>query len=589
MRITAFLPTHDLAEEAMPWMEEVRTVFHGLVIFIDERRVTPGTIERAEKVATRVCYHRAESWYEWDLGGMARQCEADWAFLIERDEQLSPEWHQNQWRRIFEETEFTHFWILRRWVVSGGRYIDCAPWWPDFQLRFFRTDLEGMTFPTRLHDRIHAPGRGASFQNLTLRHHVLWLCSRATREERVRYYDELREEGGLGHFYLYEDYSPRLSSLPEPVRLDIAEEVSTMDKLRPDDVLKFSFKIDRVPEVVGTSQMFWLNVEVSNDTPQIVCSTPPFAVCLAYHWREKATRRMVLFEGDRSGLFPGVPRHATMPSTMVIRAPGQPGEYILQITIVQEGVRWFEDTRPDILQEFPILVASSAENVVERPKVEFTNSFPCGLGKTERAVEIPWVLSRYNGEQKVLEVGCSFTCENPEYIEGLTALNIPELHGIDISAVEAPHFIKKTADIRDSGYENGFFDLVLCVSTIEHVGRDNAKHYKPVAEMPRDSESGLEPDVKAMVEMFRILKQGGRLLVTVPFGKFVDYGWFINYDLERVNEWFRHIAPERVHREYFKYTSLGWVPCSPDALTETAYGDNSAPAAAGLACFEITK
>ena len=73
--------------------------------------------------------------------------------------------------------------------------------------------------------------------------------------------------------------------------------------------------------------MFWLNVEVTNETPQIVCSTPPFAVCLAYHWIEKATRRMVLFEGDRSGLFPGVPPHATMPSTMVIRAPGQPGEY----------------------------------------------------------------------------------------------------------------------------------------------------------------------------------------------------------------------------------------------------------------------
>jgi SAM-dependent methyltransferase len=221
--------------------------------------------------------------------------------------------------------------------------------------------------------------------------------------------------------------------------------------------------------------------------------------------------------------------------------------------------------------------------------VDFVETFPCGAGKSERAVEIPWVLSRYKGEQRVLEVGCSFASENPEYIQGLLALNIPELHGIDISAVEAPHFIKKTADIRESGYEKDFFDLVLCVSTVEHVGRDNTKYYKPVAEVPGDLGGGAEPDVKAIVEMFRILKRGGRLLVTVPFGKFVDYGWFINYDLERVNEWVRHIAPERVRREYFKYTSPGWIPCCADDLRETACGDNSAPAAAGLACFEIIK
>jgi O-antigen chain-terminating methyltransferase len=91
------------------------------------------------------------------------------------------------------------------------------------------------------------------------------------------------------------------------------------------------------------------------------------------------------------------------------------------------------------------------------------------------------------------------------------------------------------------------------------------------------------------MEMFRILKPGGRLIVTVPFGKFVDYGWFINYDYESVNKLFRHITPESIREEYFKYTSAGWAPCSADDLAETAYGDNSAPAAAGLACFDITK
>jgi O-antigen chain-terminating methyltransferase len=221
--------------------------------------------------------------------------------------------------------------------------------------------------------------------------------------------------------------------------------------------------------------------------------------------------------------------------------------------------------------------------------MKFDKIFPYGAGTTERVVEIPWALSKYNGGQRVLEVGCSFAYDNPEYIEGLMALHIPELHGIDISSVDAPHFIKKTADIRKSGYEDGFFDFILCISTLEHVGRDNTKYYKPIAEVSRDLTADSEPDVKAAIEMFRILKPGGTLIITVPFGKFVDYGWFINYDSESVNRWLRHLSPASIRAEHFRYTSRGWIPCTPTEIQGTAYGDNSAPAAAGLACFEISK
>ena len=221
--------------------------------------------------------------------------------------------------------------------------------------------------------------------------------------------------------------------------------------------------------------------------------------------------------------------------------------------------------------------------------ITFSRNFPYGAGRTERVIEIPWALSKYNGGRRVLEVGCSFVSENPEYIEGLLALNIPELHGIDVSSVEAPQFIKKTADIRESGYETGFFDFILCVSTLEHVGKDNLKYYKPVAELSGDRPHSMPPDAEALVEMFRILRSGGTLIVTVPFGKFVDYGWFIHYASRAIAALFRAVPSERIHGEYFKYTEAGWTPCAAAALADTSYGENGAPAAAGLACFEITK
>jgi SAM-dependent methyltransferase len=221
--------------------------------------------------------------------------------------------------------------------------------------------------------------------------------------------------------------------------------------------------------------------------------------------------------------------------------------------------------------------------------ITFNRNFPYGLGKTERVIEIPWALSKYNGGRRVLEVGCSFASENPEYIEGLRALNIPELHGIDISSVEAPQFIKKTADIRESGYDTGFFDFILCISTLEHVGKDNAKHYKPIAELPHDPRSPRPADAEALVEMFRILKPNGKLIVTVPFGKFVDYGWFTHYDSQAISILLQVLPSTKINAEYFKYTQDGWMPCAAAELAQTSYGDNGAPAAAGLACFEITK
>src|SRR5204863_4549126 len=184
----------------MPWVVEARKIFGELVIFIDENRATPGTESRAKSVGTRVHNFRANTWYESDWGAMARACEGDWVFIMDYDEQLSPEWQQDSWRQILETTEFTHFWCPRKWVVPGGRYITAGPWWPDSQLRLLRNSLPGTTFPTELHEQIYIPCAGGYFQHLGLYHHNLWLWSRAAREDKVRYYERLRPGGGLRQY-----------------------------------------------------------------------------------------------------------------------------------------------------------------------------------------------------------------------------------------------------------------------------------------------------------------------------------------------------------------------------------------------------
>ena len=131
----------------MPWIVEARNVFDEVVIFIDEKRATPGTVSRAKKVASRVLPNKAETWYGADGHSLVAACKGDWLFTLDFDEELGSEWQQDGWRQILETTEFTHFWFPRHWIVSKDRYIVSNPWCPDFQLRLFRNNLEGTVFP----------------------------------------------------------------------------------------------------------------------------------------------------------------------------------------------------------------------------------------------------------------------------------------------------------------------------------------------------------------------------------------------------------------------------------------------------------
>src|SRR5262249_28170425 len=92
----------------------------------------------------------------------------------------------------------------------------------------------------------------------------------------------------------------------------------------------------------------------------------------------------------------------------------------------------------------------------------------------ERAIEIPWALARYAGERRVLDVGYAFA--EPAYLEGLTALAAEELVGVDLAQKAVPGLRSVVADVRSLPLDDGAFGLAYCISTLEHVGRDNARY-----------------------------------------------------------------------------------------------------------------
>jgi SAM-dependent methyltransferase len=191
---------------------------------------------------------------------------------------------------------------------------------------------------------------------------------------------------------------------------------------------------------------------------------------------------------------------------------------------------------------------------------------PAGLD--ERAIEIPWCLARYDGERRVLDVGYAFA--EPAYLAGLAALGAPELVGVDLAQTEVPGLRGVVADVRSLPFDDGAFDLVLCISTLEHIGRDNDVYDID----PEREENG---DAAALRELRRVLGKEGRLLVSVPTGVHDDQGWQLQRTPEEWVDVFERAGFLVFEDELYVYGD-GWRTASLDEARAARYAGPGAGA-----------
>jgi SAM-dependent methyltransferase len=156
-----------------------------------------------------------------------------------------------------------------------------------------------------------------------------------------------------------------------------------------------------------------------------------------------------------------------------------------------------------------VAFASWARAADERPR-ELTA--PPG---DERPIEIPWCLSRYRPDQRLLDVGYAFA--EPAYLAALTRLGAAEVVGVDLAPGDVPGIRGVVADVRELPFADGAFGVAVCISTLEHIGRDN-RVYGLAAE--RDTNGPLA----ALGELRRVSR---RLLLSVPTGEREELDWLV--------------------------------------------------------------
>ena len=195
----------------------------------------------------------------------------------------------------------------------------------------------------------------------------------------------------------------------------------------------------------------------------------------------------------------------------------------------------------------------------------------------ERPIEICWTLARMRDGARVLDVGTANA--EPSYVGGLLGLRAPGLVAVDLAVAEVPGLRSVVGDIRALPFPDESFDAAICISTLEHIGRDNSIYG---LDGPLD-DSGMET---ALRELRRVLTGQGRLLITVPTGRHEVHNWFVQLTPQAWLELFRRAGFLVFEREVYALGPAGWAQAPEDGVGDRAYEDPG-PGAAAILCAEL--
>ncbi len=180
-----------------------------------------------------------------------------------------------------------------------------------------------------------------------------------------------------------------------------------------------------------------------------------------------------------------------------------------------------------------------------------------GFRLDARVVEIPWVLARVAPRTgRLLDAGSSL---NYDFV--LTALPLSNKKiSIVTLAPEAACYWKLGisyifGDLRSLDFRDEWFDMIVCISTIEHVGMDNSMYTGQKESLPA---SRTQDFLIAVKELKRVLKGGGILYITFPFGQYEDHGWFQQFDSQLTDRLIQEFGPSNFNETVFRYDPDGW-------------------------------
>ena len=193
-----------------------------------------------------------------------------------------------------------------------------------------------------------------------------------------------------------------------------------------------------------------------------------------------------------------------------------------------------------------------------------------GVGVDERCIEYPWLLAHnYDGPEYYLDAGSTL---NYGFILDHPVFQRKAIHILTL-APEANCFWQRGVsylfhDLRDIPIRDAYYDTIACLSTLEHVGCDNTAYtHKDI-----HREQNPEKFILAIQELRRVLKPGGSLFFTVPFGAYCNFGTFQQFDRELLSRAVKAFGKaSEVMETFYCYTADGWNVADAADCAECEY------------------
>jgi SAM-dependent methyltransferase len=219
-----------------------------------------------------------------------------------------------------------------------------------------------------------------------------------------------------------------------------------------------------------------------------------------------------------------------------------------------------------------------------------------GHGIDERIVEYPWLISRLPQKGGTL-------------LDAGSALNFKPLMMLPVLMEKTVHVVTlhpesncfwqsgvsyEFADLRDLPFKENYFDQIACISTLEHVGLNTEMYTSERVEVLQKGDYKLGAS-----ELWRVLKPGGHLYLTMPFGKPCSLDWLQQFDTAMIVNLMELLRPREVSEVYYRYDAGGWSVSTADACRDSEYtppemwassASHGAPVAAGaVVCLDLLK
>ncbi|MEM5329969.1 sulfotransferase family 2 domain-containing protein [Paraburkholderia sp. JHI2823] len=180
----------------------------------------------------------------------------------------------------------------------------------------------------------------------------------AAEVEAIRELTALDQELYVWACQLFEERMGEMMSslLMERYRSEASVKKSWLEPVAEQARTQIGVTVLSAPSSVAANEQFFVQVGLRNPTHYQVASRTPNPVYVAYHWIDADDRRTVVFDGERTSLHGSLLPGDEREMQAFIVAPSSSGRYVLRVTLVQEGVAWFDDSDSRAFSEVEVIV-----------------------------------------------------------------------------------------------------------------------------------------------------------------------------------------------------------------------------------------